>query len=263
MQTPYLEGALKERFDAWLSEARERFMPPLTVTEIRKGVQALSYLYVEKRVTGKAAARVMKGEGKRAALATFFAPLHFLALARGMAEIEREGGMGTVTRLHDLGCGSGATGAALAACLPRPPRVIGTDIAPWVLAQARATYDAFVPDGRAQRGALPSAMPRTVAGDLLVFGWSLNELEDDVLRSVKGRLVSAMRRGTGLLIAEPLSTRITPWWQSWRADFEPLGVKELLVREEIERPEWIALLDQGSGLDHRVVGCRILWKATD
>ncbi|MEN6631590.1 MAG: hypothetical protein ABFD84_04115, partial [Candidatus Polarisedimenticolia bacterium] len=70
---PYLEPPLREAFDAWLEGTVSRFVPPLTFTELRKGAQALSTLYVERRGGGGLATRAIEGTGKRAALATYFA----------------------------------------------------------------------------------------------------------------------------------------------------------------------------------------------
>ena len=45
MQLPYLSGDLRDAFDAWLEGTLARFVPPLTFTELRRGVQALNDLW--------------------------------------------------------------------------------------------------------------------------------------------------------------------------------------------------------------------------
>ena len=54
---PYLTGELRVAFDAWLDAAVERHSRELEFREIRKGVQALSALYVQRRAGADLAAR--------------------------------------------------------------------------------------------------------------------------------------------------------------------------------------------------------------
>src|SRR5215470_17411488 len=75
---PYLTGALRDAFDAWLAGAIERHTAGLAFREVRKGAQALSWLYVERRGEVDLAAHTIDGRGKRAALCSYYAPLHFL-----------------------------------------------------------------------------------------------------------------------------------------------------------------------------------------
>ncbi|UCE85747.1 MAG: hypothetical protein JSU66_15685, partial [Deltaproteobacteria bacterium] len=110
--TPYLEGELQRRFDRWLADALARHSPPLTFPELRKGVRAVSSLYVERRAAGPIAPRVRDGQAKRAAFATYYAALHFLAAHHALLRIGAQHFAG-VRRICDLGCGTGAAGAAL------------------------------------------------------------------------------------------------------------------------------------------------------
>ena len=82
---PRLSGDLAERFEAWIAAAAER--EPLRFPELRKGVQALSARYVERRGEPGATAQALRGAGLRAAFASFYAPLHFLAAYHGMGEL--------------------------------------------------------------------------------------------------------------------------------------------------------------------------------
>jgi SAM-dependent methyltransferase len=270
--TPYLEPPLRERFDRWLAEAIARYAPPLAFAEVRKGVQALSALWVEHRAEGELAARAVRGAGKRAALATYFAPLHFLTAyhagpAPGAAR------PGAVRRVLDLGCGSGATGAAIAARLTaalrdavppagasrdESPRVIGLDVSGWALSEARHTYAGFGLDARTRRARLPEALPRAVSGDLIALGWAVNELDPAARSELRARLARALDAGAALFVAEPLSTRVSPWWDDWARSLEPHGARCEIVRFELERPAWIESLDRASRLDHRTLGARVL-----
>src|SRR5690606_24207189 len=143
--------------------------------EIRKGLQALSTLYVQKREGADLAARAIEGRGKRAAVATFYAPLHFLTAHHLLEDVGAER-LGAIERVLDLGCGTGAAGAAAAATLHaagRPlPRVVAVDRSGFALSEARATYAAFGLLARTVRGALPAALPALRAGDFVVLGWA-------------------------------------------------------------------------------------------
>jgi hypothetical protein len=92
-----------------------RHLAELTFSEVRKSLQALSSLYVERREKLPEGA-VFDGRGTRAAFAVFYGPLHF-ETARLVA-----GGLGlsSTKRIVDLGCGTGAAGAGLALALPAP-----------------------------------------------------------------------------------------------------------------------------------------------
>jgi SAM-dependent methyltransferase len=269
--TPYLEGPLRTAFDAWLDAARARCSPPLTFAEIRKGVQALSSLYVERRGGGALASRAVDGAGKRAAFTTYYAPLHFLTAHYALQELAPATlqGVGTV---YDLGCGTGATGVAVAAAcrngaaLQRPDaslQLLGVslqllDLSGWALGEARHTARAFGLAAMSRRGALPGALPKAGRGDVVVLGWAANELDELAREAVLRGLEAAVARGARLVVLEPLARAAAPWFADWAARLAPLGVTEALVKRAIERPTWIEQLDDASGLDHREVGARLL-----
>jgi hypothetical protein len=106
-----LPPELAASVDAWIAGALER-AAPLTFSEIRKGVQALSQRYVERRDPGDALA----SRAKRAAFAAYFAPLH-LATTYGVVRALPERAFAGATRIVDLGAGSGAAGAGVALAL--------------------------------------------------------------------------------------------------------------------------------------------------
>ena len=74
-------------FPAWVEALQRRHRQTLTFAEVRKGLQALSSLYVERRqkIAGGAA---LEGAGKRAAFALYYGPAHFL-LVRAIVRIHR------------------------------------------------------------------------------------------------------------------------------------------------------------------------------
>ena len=91
-------------FDSWFAALERRQMADLTFQEVRRGVQALSSLYVERR--GKAPpTAALDGAGKRAAFAMFYGVIHFLLIRH----VTREVGaiVPAPRRIVDLGCGTG------------------------------------------------------------------------------------------------------------------------------------------------------------
>jgi methylase of polypeptide subunit release factors len=120
----------------WLNSLQRRHLGNLTFQEVRKAVQALSSLYVERRQ------RIDRGSafdsaGKRAAFATYFGPLHFLLVR----EIVRA--LGALVPVNaailDFGCGTGVAGTAWALESQPPSRVIGVDRNAWAVQECRST----------------------------------------------------------------------------------------------------------------------------
>jgi SAM-dependent methyltransferase len=256
MQLPYASEPVRTSFDRWLEETVSRHRRELTFTEIRKGVQALSSLYVERRDEGGLAPRAVEGRGKRAALACYYAPLHFLTVHHAIRMVGDE--LPAPDRIVDLGCGTGAVGAAAATTLDAGCQIVGCDRSGWALGEARETWNAFGLPGRARRSELPRGIPAPAAGDLWCCGWFLSELLPADREYVLGRLRGGVGRGARVLLLEPLSTRVSPWWQEWCDALEPAGVRSELVRVSIHRPRFIAEMDKAARLDHQVIGGRVL-----
>ena len=253
---PYLEGALRVDFDAWLEATVARHTVDLEFRELRKGAQALSWLYVERRGEVDLAARAVEGRGKRAALASYYAPLHFLAAQHALARIGAAR-FGAVRRVIDLGCGTGATGAAAARMLDCAD-VVAIDRSGFALSEARHTYAAFGLLSHTKRAQLPSATPRPAPGEVWVLGWAVNELDDRSRNALGERIVRAIEAGVRLLLLEPLASGVVPWWSEWCAELSPFGVVDLESKARVALPEWISRVDRASGLDHRVIGARVL-----
>src|SRR5438876_11986998 len=107
-------------FDAWLAALEAKHLSDLTFAEVSRSLRALSATYVEHR-RKLAEGAALSGRGKRAAFALFYGPLHYLIVAhivRLLPNATRR-----VSTLIDLGCGTGAAGAAWASALPAPPRI--------------------------------------------------------------------------------------------------------------------------------------------
>ena len=283
---PYLEGEARILFDAWHGQVRRRYEQDLTAAEIRKGVQALSSLYVGGRRRLASASGPFDGAGKRAAFVLYYAPLHFLVAYH----VAREIGFDAVPfgRLWDLGCGAGAAGAAWAVAAHARPqaegadgrlrsvKVIGVDRSGFALEEAAATYRAFGVAASTNRIDLGRPAPhRAIAArasggrvdpgrirkdDAVVLAYTVNEMDgpsrDDLLR----RLAVGSGTSRPLMILEPIARTVAPWWSRWE---HALGEEALLVhsfewRKRLALPVWIAEMDRAAGLDHRELTARVL-----
>jgi SAM-dependent methyltransferase len=253
---PYLDGALRARFDAWLEAARSRQLQGLELRDVRKGVQALGALYLERRPGADLGARAREGRAKRAALATCYAPLHFLAVHHALASIG-PARLGSIDGVVDLGCGTGGAGAA-AAIAVGAARVLAIDRSGFALDEARRTLAAFGLHATTRRGRLPAAAPAPRPASLWVLGWVVNELDDAARDALLGTLQRALAGGVALLLLEPLAGPVSPWWRSFALALAPHGVEEPRFKVRLALPEWIARLDRAAGLDHRVLGARVL-----
>src|SRR6185295_9492191 len=99
-----------------------RHLADLQFAEVTRALRALSSVYVERRgrLQGGAA---LSGAGKRAAFALFYGPLHYLLLQAIVEQIPD--GKAVAGPLIDLGCGTGAAGAAWAGACTQPPAIVG------------------------------------------------------------------------------------------------------------------------------------------
>ena len=239
---------------AWLADLERRHLEELSFPEVRKGLQALSSLYVERRGRIGAGA-AFDGAGKRAAFALFFGPLHFLVVR----EIVDALGAATppLSRVVDLGCGTGPAGAAWALAAVKPAEVSGVERSGWAAQEARETFRALGLRGRASTGdLLRQKLPGSGAG--IVLGWAVNELPDAARAELLPRLLEAARRGARVLVVEPIASRPVPWWTAWAKAFADAGGRDDLWRVPSSLPHLLALLDKAAGLDHRVLTARSL-----
>src|SRR2546425_7422522 len=108
-------------FVQWFEALEKRHLANLGFSEVRRAVQALSSLYVERR--GRlGGASAVDGAGKRAAFALFFGPLHFLLIREVIRELQA--GVPKRAAILDIACGTGVAGAASAPAVGRPPALI-------------------------------------------------------------------------------------------------------------------------------------------
>jgi SAM-dependent methyltransferase len=250
-------SASDDRFDQWLLDAEARHFADLTFPEVSSGLRALSSAYIERRQRlGDGGA--LDGAGKRAAFALFYGPLHFL-LVRAIIQALPGASSGNTT-LVDLGCGTGAAGAAWAAACARPPRILGIDRHSWAIGEAARTYRAFGLTARTIRGDITSTeVPKGPVSILAAF--ALNELADAPRDALMARLFARAVAGDRLLIVEPIAGFVARWWARWRAEAEAIGGRADEWRFRIELPPIVAKLDRAVKLDHRELTGRSLWLA--
>jgi SAM-dependent methyltransferase len=244
-----------EILDRWLGALEARHRADLSFAEIRRGLQALSSLYVERRDRAPLA-DAFRGAGKRAAYALFYGPLHFLVVGR----IVREIGAASPPpeRILDLGCGTGAAGAAWAIEAKGTPEVLGVDQAEWAVVETALALRALRVGGRARRTDVDRArLPG--ANGAVVAAYTLNEVGAPARDRLLDRLLDAAAGGTRVLVIEPVARRVAPWWGEWSAAFTSAGGRDDTWRFRLELPERLRLLDRAAGLDHRETAARSLW----
>ena len=244
---------MSDRFADWMRDLEARHLADLTFAEVSRALRALSSTYVERR--GKlAAGAALEGAGKRAAFALFYAPLHYLLVHNIVTALGAA--TGPVSTILDLGCGTGAAGAAWATAFGSIPDVVGIDRHPWPLAEAARTYRQFGVKARTRQGDVAGVeWPPPPSACLAAF--ALNELTDAGRDAVWSRLTD--RRRAPVLIVEPLAGFVAPWWPRWRDAFVKAGGRVDEWRFRVELPAIVAKLDRAAGLNHRELTGRSLW----
>ena len=244
-----------ERFDRWMDALERRHLADLTFPEVSRALRALSSAYVERR-TRLARGTALDGAGKRAAFALFYGPLHFLVLREIVSALP--GATRPGRRLADLGCGTGAAGAAWATACAQPPEVVGLDRHPWAMAEAARTYGEFGLVARTrQQDVTSAALSKSPCAILAAF--TVNELADDARARLQARLLDRAAHGDSVLLVEPIARRAAPWWDRWKAAFGAVGGRDDEWRIGVELPPLVAKLDRAAGLNHRELTGRSLW----
>lgn len=220
-----------------------------------RALRALSSAYVERRAAIREGAP-LAGRGKRAAFALFYGPLHFLLLDHIISRLH---GATQIRTLVDVGCGTGAAGAAWASACVEPPSVIAIDRNSWALGEAATTYRHFGIRVRTRHeDAVRSRLPNEPAAILAAF--AMNELAGADRDALLDRLLARLDGpGNQLLIVEPLAGFVAPWWRRWRDRFEARGGRGDEWRVRAELPPLVAKLDRAAGLDHREITGRSLY----
>jgi hypothetical protein len=246
-------------FADWLTALEARHLADLRVAEVTRALRALSSAYVERRrgaADRPAVHGTLDSNGKRAAFALFYAPLHFLTTYFALQQYGADAA--APAHILDLGCGTGAAGSAWAVSAGAPRPVTGIDRHPWAVDEARRTYRELGVDGRARQGDV-ARFPTPKPGGAIVAAYVLNELPEPVRRQVEDRLVAAAASGVQILILEPIARGIAPWWNAAADRFRAAGGRADEWRFAVELPPLLRLFDKAAGLNHRELTTRAIY----
>lgn len=236
----------------WIAAVEARHLADLRFAEVARAIRALSSRYVERRSSlGRGGA--LDGAGKRAAFALFYAPLHLLTVRHVVQEL----GTPRVAAVVDLGCGTGAAGAAWALEAKGAADVHGVDRSGWAVDEARWTLRRLGLPGTARKADVLAAEP--AAGEAVIAAYAVNEQTEVGRGRLRDRLLAASAAGSSVLVVEPLGWRSLPWWPDWTAAFAERGGRADEWRFRDELPPLVARLDRAAGLDHGELTGRSLW----
>lgn len=248
----------RTKLNEWVAALERRHLADLRVQEVTRALRALSSAYVERRERGtrQHVHGALDTAGKRAAFALYYAPMHFIAVT----EVVRALGAAqpSPSSIIDLGCGTGAAGAAWALSAGSTPTVIGIDRHPWAVSEARWTLSQLGVHGRVRQGdvgLLSAPRPKTS----VIAAYVLNELPDDDRRRVEDTLVRMAESGGRILILEPLARGVAPWWRETAARITALGGRADEWRLPLDVPPVVRLFGTAAGLDHRELRLQTLF----
>jgi SAM-dependent methyltransferase len=243
-------------FEEWVAALEKRHLANLRLPELTRALRALSSAYVERRHTvGRGGP--LDSAGKRAAFALFYAPLHFMT-ATCVIHALGDAVAPPPSSVLDVGCGTGAAGAAWAVASGGSAPVMGIDRHPWAIDEARWTYRMLELKGSARQGDV-ARLPRLDRGSAAIAAYVLNELASDVRNHVLQQFLAATDRGVRVLILEPVARAVAPWWDDAAAQAVKAGGRTDQWRFPAHLPPLLQTLDKAAGLDHRELTVRSIW----
>jgi protein-L-isoaspartate O-methyltransferase len=233
-----------------------RHLADLRVAEVARALRALSSTYVERRHK-VASGSTLDSAGKRAAFALYYGPLHFIAARH----VVRQLAVDPPPHLLDLGCGTGAVGAAWALAGNGSSTVTGIDRHPWAVEEARRTYHDLNVDGSARIGDVARVgTPRPKSARLggVIAAYLLNELPEPARLRLEDQMVAHAGQRGRVLVIEPIARGIAPWWDTTAARLAAVGGRADEWRVRAEVPELVATLGKAAGLDYRELRFRTI-----
>jgi len=249
-----LTASNNDRLNSWLLALEERHLANLTFSEVTRALRALSSTYVERRHALKRGA-ALDSAGKRAAFALFYGPLHLLTVRHVVAAIAARVSGGVIV---DLGCGTGTAGAGWALEQGTDVKVSGLDRHRVAVEEARWTYSQLGVRGSARHGdAARTHVPAHATAVLAAY--LLNEVDDATRARVWATLRAAADRGAQVLVVEPISRALTPWWNGLAREAIVAGGRADDWRFNVTLPTIVERLDRAAGLKHRELTARSLY----
>lgn len=251
-------------FEHWLAHLEARHLRDMTTSEVARALRALSSTYVERRarLSDRGA---FDTAGKRAAYALYYAPRRFLTITHVLASV---GAPALPLSIVDVGCGTGAAGAAWALHAGAGSHVLAVDVHPWALEETRTTLRDFGLQGQTRRLAAGAATAlwkegrsrrEGPPGTGIVLSYVVNELAAEERTALLTAVMEAARHGARVLVMEPLSRRTSPWWNGWVETFVAAGGRADEWRLRLDPPPITAALGVASGLDAVAATGRTLW----
>jgi hypothetical protein len=243
--------------EQWLAALEERHLANLTRSELTRALRALSSCYVERRAR-LAQGAALEGAGKRAAFALFYGPLHFLTVTHILRRLEAQDR--PLRAIADLGCGTGAAGAAWAVACSARPSIAGTDRSAWAVQEANWTYRHFGLRGRAAAGDITRTPLRADRRTGVLLAYTVNELPPDGRTHLLERVIDCVRHGAALLIVEPIARRGADWSDEWGNRLMSEGCRADEWRFAAPLPPLLRSIANGAGLDPRELTARTIAK---
>ena len=245
-----------DKAERYLNALLDRHLQDLKFSEVTRSLRAVSAGYVEKREEG-GLARALDGRGKRAAFALYYGATHFLAALALVRELDLGFAGSSGRTILDVGCGTGVCGAAWALGSAAPTSVIGADRSSFALHEARWTYGFLRVKGETRRS-ITETLDSIKRPDGIVIGWTLNELDDEKREVILAKLLPWVAKGSRLLVIEPVSKRVAPWWDAWVGRFPPDRCSTVEKKLRLALPAKIALLARSAGLSTDAMVVRVL-----
>jgi hypothetical protein len=221
---------------------------------VRRAVQALSSLYVERRDSIDRNSP-FGGAGKRAAFAMYFAPLHFLLVREVVRTLDAR--LPKSTPILDLGCGTGVAGGAWAKQFDHPAKVMGIDRNSWALKECKWTYEQLGIQGTVRKADLQTV--RIPPATAVIAAFTINELNPELRERFHTEFVRTAKSGAPILVVEPIARRVAHWWEDWAVEWRKMGGRADEWRFQVALPARLSLMDRAAGLEHRELTGRSLW----